>query len=232
MGTGDLTGDLLVADYLSRLDGALPLPARDRKRIVTEAADGLACAIEDAVAGGESPGAAARSAVAEFGRPGTLAAHFAAALAPAKARRTGLALVLTGPVIGLVWVAAAGQGTGWPARIGSLIEAMPYLPLVLGLTVAAAVAAVVAGWNPLRLNVSGRSAVTAAWLSTLGCVVADVLLLTGATVGGTAGGWATWTAAALSGVRLTAAATACRSLSRLRVAGYRSLPGSGATPTR
>lgn len=231
MGSGDLTGslglpvgaDTIVADYLSRLDAALAFSARERERIVTEAADALACAIEAAVAEGEPASAAARSAVTEFGHPETVSAHFAVALVPGKARRTGLALVLTGPVIGLAWVAALGQGVGWPARISSVIVAMPYLALVLMLTAPAAVAAVLSGWNRLRLKDASRFAATAAWLSTLGSLAADVLLLTAATgrlmTGSvTLTGWVAC-AAVLSGVRLAAIAIASRNLSRLRVAG-------------
>ena len=139
MGTGDLTGktglpddaDAIVTAYLSRLDAALPLPAAERDRIVAEATDALICATQTRIRAGEEPAAAATAAVAEFGDPAMLARQFAAALAPRMARRVGLTLIGSGPLVGLCWVAAIGSGPGLVSRIASALSVMPLLPVVL-----------------------------------------------------------------------------------------------------
>jgi hypothetical protein len=214
--------EAVVVAYLIRLNDLLPLPRGERTRIVAEAADTLACAIEDRIVTGTPPGRAARTAVAEFGDPAMLAKQFAAVIAPAAARRVCLALLLSGPMVGVAWATALGHGRHWATRIGSLLETQPYLPPLLMFTVAAAVTAVLGSRKMLWVNVSGRLATGAAWLATIGCLAADALLL--ATLitliaGGAAPGVWVACAASLSCVRLTGAATAARRLARLRAAG-------------
>ncbi|HZM79426.1 MAG TPA: hypothetical protein VFC19_27160 [Candidatus Limnocylindrales bacterium] len=213
----------IVADYLSRLDAVVPLPASERERILAEAADALVCATQARIAIGESPAAAASAAVAEFGDPVVLAKQFADALGPGMARRVGLMLISSGPVVGLVWVAAIGSGAGWGWRVGSALAAMPLLPVVLAFSVPAAAVAALAGLSPLRLEVLSRAVPRAARLATFGCVCADALLIA-STAGHLASGslgFSGWVACAavLSMLRLTLAATAFQRLRRLSVAG-------------
>jgi hypothetical protein len=220
-----LPGDAATAveAYLSELECRLPLTARQRARIVAEVGDGLACTITSYVEAGMTPVQAARHATGEFGDPLELASQFTAVIASGTARRVGLGLLVTGPLIGLVWVAGAGDGAGWAARISSVLDVMPYFPLILAFTVPAAVVATVSGWLSLRYKASSRLATGAALLATLGCTAGDMTLIatTLAPVlqGGPAlAGWVI-AAAAFSGLRLTAAVTASGRLSRLRAAG-------------
>jgi len=222
MGTRDLTRGLprdaaeQVCAYLSTLDDALPLPRAERARILAEAADALGCEIEAGIAAGKTARATAHEAVKAFGAPDMLAAQFAEAMAPGMARRTGAALMVTGPLVGLAWVTAVGEGHGW-ARISSVLTMVPYLPLVLAATVVCAMVAVMAGRPPARSVWGIRWAAGAAWVAAIGCVAADAILLT---IGmqqihlGVAGAGA----AALSLLRLAGAATAGYRLSRLRAA--------------
>ncbi|WP_020525274.1 hypothetical protein [Catelliglobosispora koreensis] len=227
MGSRELTATLglpaeatsVMADYLSTLDAALRLPRRERTRILTETADTLACEVETAVAAGHSPALAAHDAVSRFGTPRLLAGQFAAAIMPGMARRTGLGLIISGPLIGGVWLAAAGHGPGLPARIVSVLDMAPVLPLLLAFTIACAVFAIAAGRRRLRAVLPVVWAWRAARLAAAGCVVADAVLLTAA-AGQLAGTPIVAIAALLSAMRLTAAATAWRRLWRLRVAGY------------
>lgn len=230
MGTGDLTRGLpddaveQVSAYLSRLDAALPLLRHERARILAEAADALKCEIDAAVAGGKAPSAAACEAVDRFGAPAMLAAEFAAALTPHTARRVGLALMVSGPLIGLVWVTAIGHGQDLAARISSVLTILPYLPILLAVTAICAMVAILAGRSTTGSH--GRvglvSASGAAWLAARGCVLADAVLLAMAwqhlrADGAGSDGWLA-VAAALSLLRLAGAATAERRLSRLRAA--------------
>src|SRR2546429_653099 len=61
---------------------------------------------------GEDPVTAADSAVAEFGRVGDLAGELSQEMAGAFAHRFGLALIATGPVVGLGWLTAFALRSG------------------------------------------------------------------------------------------------------------------------
>jgi hypothetical protein len=105
----------LIEDYLAQLAGRLPAA------IVAELADGL----HETYLAHRRPGLpdqqAARDAVAEFGDPDTVIAGF---LAANPARRAARILLLTGPVVGAAWAAAALMLHVWDwlvpvaARIG------------------------------------------------------------------------------------------------------------------
>lgn len=211
MGSGDLTTAPVVAVYLSALDSALPLSRRQRTRIVDEVADGLECEIEAGIAAGKAPQVVTREALAGLGTPAMLAARFTAAIAPGLAWRTGMGLVLSGPLVGLAWVTASGRGQGWQDRISSVFSAVPGLPILLAATVACAGVAVLAGRR-------GRWASSAALLATLGCMTVDAVLLGAAVHRFTPAAWAL-PAVTLSVVRLAGAASACHRLMCFRAAG-------------
>jgi hypothetical protein len=100
-----VAGDLIAA-YLARLGAGLP-SSRAAGRVLAEVEDGLRSAAEDHVRRGVEPARAAELAVEEFGDPGDLAVDFVPVLATAQAHRDGLALLVTGPMIGVVWLASA-----------------------------------------------------------------------------------------------------------------------------
>jgi len=154
----DPAAEQILDGYLGELAARLPGPARARQAVLAELGDGLLDATQARLTGEATPAQAAAAAVNEFGDPATVAHAFAPELAATCARRTALALIATGPLVGGLWLAAvltaAGpaalaaappwqwpviQAGGWPAR------------LLLGLAVVTVVAAwlTVAATGPL-----------------------------------------------------------------------------------
>lgn len=84
----------LIDDYLADLARRLPADAVD------ELADGITETWQRHVANGEPPPAAAHTAIAEFGTTEQIIAAF---VAQAPGRRTALALLATGPLVGVCW---------------------------------------------------------------------------------------------------------------------------------
>jgi hypothetical protein len=139
--------------YLGELASRLSGPVRARQAVLAELGDGLVDATQARLTGGASPAQAAAAAVSEFGDPATVAHAFAPELAATCARRTALALITTGPLVGSLWLAAlvAGgaavlaaappwqwpviQAGGWPARL--LLAVIITTVLAAWLTVAA-----------------------------------------------------------------------------------------------
>ncbi|HEY6593953.1 MAG TPA: hypothetical protein VI011_07560 [Asanoa sp.] len=203
-----------VHAYLDRLDAALPASARDRHEVVAEVGDGLACAVEAGIAADVAPAAAAAAAIAELGAADDLAAGYAAELAPRAAHRTGLALILSGPVVGSAWL-AAGPAADLPGRFTALLTAVPLYPLLLAVAVPAAVIGVVGARLPMAAAWSSRAAVLAA----AACIVADVMLLAAA-LDAPADHDRVWlaVAASVSGTRLVSAGVAMRRVARLELA--------------
>ena len=219
------TAAAVVGDYLTELAAGLAGSRRARAAILAELTDGLIQAVDGYVSGGMDPGPAARAAVAEFGDPGDLARLLVAEQAGGAAHRVGLGLVLTGPVVGGVWLLAwmSRGGLGWLDQVGELLSRYPVFALVFGLGVPAAVLAAMAGAGPLmrRLGLAPRRVAGLAMLAACATVVGDSTLLTSVAItGGPAAGWS-WplmVAVAVSLVRLTVAGTAAHRCARLRAA--------------
>ena len=146
-------------------------------------ATGCMEALETHQARGCSQAEATAAAIAEFGDPDTVAAAFGPELAAVQARRVALGLLVTGPLVGLAWIAAVAVNALPPWR-HQLIGPWLALPLVglalavagpaLGLTVAAT------GRLGRRLGrVVDRATLppTAAAVAALAAVVADLTLL-------------------------------------------------------
>lgn len=170
----------VLGGYLTTLDAGLPVGRRDRAAIIAEVGDGLASAVDAKLDRGADPDVAARQAVAEFGDPGDLAHQFASQLMLAHAHRLGGWLLLSGPVVGGAWIAAVtATGSGsWTARISETLAAVAYYPLVLAITVPAAIVALAAGGRlAWRLPLPAGLVTGAVVVATLGCVLGDVSLL-------------------------------------------------------
>jgi hypothetical protein len=224
-GDWDRSAAAVVGDYLTRLAAGLAGSHRARAAILAELTDGLIEAVDAHVRGGMDCGSAARAAVAEFGDPRELARLMVTEQAGATAHRVGLGLVLTGPVVGGVWLVAwmSRSGLGLADQIGVVLSRFPVFVVVLGLGVPAAVLAATAGAGPLmrRLALAPRRTVGLAMLAAGAAVVGDSTLLTGVAIArGPTGGWS-WplaVAVAVSLTRLTAAGTAAHRCARLRAA--------------
>lgn len=214
-----------VEEYLAELETALPNrrgPARD---ILVEVTDGLMESVEAHQADGEDDTAAARSAVAEFGSARDLARGFVREMTGTAAHRVGLALVATGPIVGLAWLTtfALGSGVHWSQELSSVLAWLPGYGAVMFVVVAAAVVAALAGRGPAvrHLPIGPRRAATAAVVAAVGCAAIDAMLLThGATlaVAGASPGALMIIPAALSVCRFALAAVAARWCLTLRAA--------------
>ena len=168
--------------YLDELARALPGSRRLKAPILDEVSDGLAESVATHRSQGEDAVTAARSAVAEFGDVAELARALSSEMAGTFAHRLGLALILTGPIIGLGWLSAFALNSG-EHLLEQLRPVLAWLPgylLLMAGVVGTAVLATAAGGGPAAriLSVSPCRAAAAAMAAAAGCVVLDTMLLT------------------------------------------------------
>jgi hypothetical protein len=99
--------------YLAEVQANLPGSAGHRSAILTELRSGLLDAMDAHASAGLVPVEAARAAVREFGDPVTVARGFRAEIAARTARRVAVGVLVSGPLVGLLWIitAAASQLT-------------------------------------------------------------------------------------------------------------------------
>jgi hypothetical protein len=223
-----------VERYLAEVSAGLPGPARAQAGILAELRSGLLDAADAHRSAGVPSAQAAAAAITEFGDPGEMAGGFRAEIAAGQARRVAVMVLVTGPLVGLVWIAEAAAGHPG-ARLGLPWHWAGLFPPPALLLVAIAVA--VTAWGALGgiastgrltrwLPDRPRRAPTAAAVAGLGAVGADVLgltLLAGqlATVPGKLSPVLAAAAAAASLARLMFAGRAARRCLVLRA----SLPG-------
>jgi hypothetical protein len=96
-----------VEGYLVEVTARLPGAARAQAGIVAELRSGLLDAADAHRSAGLSPAQATRAAIREFGSPAQVAEGFRAEIAAGQARRVAVALLVTGPLVGLLWIATA-----------------------------------------------------------------------------------------------------------------------------
>lgn len=173
----------ILEEWLEQLGTTLPAGGRLRRRIVDELRDGLHSAAEHHLGAGNDAITAARAAVAEFGDADVVAASFRGELTAHLARRTGLVLLVSGPLVGAVWLAALVPPL-WPPRPGDLLSAHPPYLAVLATAIPAAILAVAAAGPlgrslPLRPAHAPRLAAVAA----TACAAGDGLLLAALVLG-------------------------------------------------
>jgi len=208
-----------VADYLAAVAARLTGPATARVAITDELRDGLLETLERHLARGRPDREATAAAIAEFGDPHTVATAFAPELAAVQARRVALGLLVTGPLVGLAWIAAAAATASppWRQELTGPWLALPLVGLALvvagpalGLTVAAT------GQRGGRLGRRASFPPTAAAIAALAAVVADLTLLTIITGQALASpGPSTWAPVLLAaGASLTRGTLAGRALRR------------------
>ena len=206
-----------VRAYLALLTAELPPLRSPLAAIREELVSGLVDDIEARIRDGMAPEPAARYSVREFGDPRLLARQFTLGLSLVTARRIGLSLVGTGPVVGFLWLTAmAGRaGQGWWDQLNLLPSTHPSLMIVLAATVLSAIVGVLAG--SARLPLGPHGAVTAALVAAVGCIVTDTTLLMG-TLSSIGSAWSMVAALActVSAVRLSAAVAAARRCAALR----------------
>jgi len=97
----------VVEVYLGQVAAKLPGPRRARSGVLAELRSGLLDAVDAHRRSGLIPMEAAAAATGEFGEPGGLARALGPDLVATHARRVALTLLATGPLVGLLWFAAA-----------------------------------------------------------------------------------------------------------------------------
>jgi hypothetical protein len=176
--------DVVIDHYLDAVATRLTLagPARARQAILAELHDGLLEAADAHQARGLPPAQAASAATTEFGDPGALAAAFAPELAAAHARRTAMALIRSGPLVGLLWVTALatshlatlpahpGPPWQWPHPPTGLWVVFPLVALAVLVGVPAGLLAVAATgrlgrWLPNRLAPTAAATIAIAGIT-------------------------------------------------------------------
>ncbi len=171
-------GHRILREWLQQLEAALPTSARHRTRIIDELDDGLHTAVEHHLRAGVDSVEAARLALAEFGDPVTVATSFRDELTAHLTRRVGVVLLVSGPLVGVAWLAALVPPL-WPPRPADLLSTHPLYLIVLATAVPAALLAI-ATTGPLgrqlRHHASYASRVVAL-IAASACVVGDSLLL-------------------------------------------------------
>ena len=108
---------LIIEGYLAALATRLPGSRRARTAVLDELRDGLTEVAGRHADSGRSPRAAAEAALVEFGTVDQVASAFAGELVTRQARQVIVALVLTGPLVGVWWLLllAPTSPTGIPA---------------------------------------------------------------------------------------------------------------------
>ena len=169
--------DRYLADVARALPGSAPMDAAvlaELRADLIEAAVGLTS---------QQPGpvAAAHAAIAEFGSIDTIAGAFRPELTTRRARRLGVILLASGPLVGGCWLAAAlGSGSG----AGSAWRWLPVMvaPLLIVGSPATAFTVATTGrltrWLPTSSTLCGAVAAIAGAAAAAG----DLLLLLGCAV--------------------------------------------------
>ena len=157
-----------VEGYLCEVATRLPGPVRARTGIVAELRSGLLDATDAHRSAGLPPAEAALAAIREFGDPVQVAAGFRAEIAASQARRIAVTLLVTGPLVGLLWIATAAA-----SHLGvHLAPPWPWKGQSPGLSVSiylVAAAAGVTAWAALLgIAITGRAHPLAARQATPG----------------------------------------------------------------
>lgn len=176
MAGGDVA-ERVVEDYLAAVATSLVGPRAVRAAILDELRDGLHAAIATRIGRGEHPAAATAAALNEFGAPEATARGFAGELASSQARRTVVAYLGSGPLIGLLWLLTVAPPGWWRRGPATLWAAIPPAPaiglaLVLGVLVLAATGTA-SRWLPIPPEPIVPAALVVVALAILG----DLLML-------------------------------------------------------
>lgn len=210
-----------IERYLAQVAVRLPGTPRAHAGIVAELRSGLMDAADAYRSAGLPAAQATGEAISEFGDPARIADGFRGEIAASQARRVAITLLVTGPLVGLLWIGAAAAshlglrpGLSWPWA--GLSAGLALVAVAAGVTACAALVGIaitgrLTRWLPAR----PRRAPTAAAFAGFGAVGADGLglaLLAGqlATAPGTISPLLAAAAAAASLARLTLAGRAAR----------------------
>ncbi len=180
-----LRGERAVERYLAEVEARLPGPASAHSRIVAELRSGLLDATDTYQSAGLPPRGAAAAAVREFGDPGQVADGFLPEIAASHARRVATVLLVTGPLVGLLWLATAAASHPdiriavfwhWTTSSAALGAGIQLVGAAVAITVCAGAASIaVTGRLSRWLPAVPRRAPLAAAIAGFGAVGADGL---------------------------------------------------------
>ena len=174
-----------IERYLAGVTGRLPGPRKAQSGIVAELRSGLLDATDSYQAAGLPPAEAVQAAIREFGDPGLVADGFLTEIAASQARRVAMVLLVSGPLVGLLWLASAvsshpairiaafWQWTTLPAGLGAGIQLVAVAVAVTALAGVLGIACTgrLSRWLPA----APRRAPLAAAIAGFGAVGADGL---------------------------------------------------------
>lgn len=236
-----VSAEQAIGPYLAEIANRMSGPARARGDIVAELGTGLADAADAYRAAGLGPAQAARAAIAEFGSPGQVADGFRGELTAASARRTALALMATGPLIGALWAAAAlashigaqfappWQWASMPAgsRLAIHLAGIAFISSIISAAFTVATTGRLTRWlHPRRARPPASAAFAASGTAAIDIVLLALLAATAASAPGRLAAFPVAAAAAGSLARLTLAARAARNCLTLDTAS-RAVPPPG-----
>jgi hypothetical protein len=207
--------------YLTEVTARLPGSRRARCDIVAELRSGLMDAMDAHCSAGLPPSEAAQAAIDEFGDPACVADGFRTEIAARLARRAAFVVLVTGPLVGVLWIITAvashiAPHLQWADLSPALQVGVPLVAIAAGVTACGALFGIAATGRLTRwLPALPRHAPAAAAVAGFGAVGADALglALLGvqlATAAGTLSAWPAAAAAAASTVRLLFARRAAR----------------------
>lgn len=183
----------LIRGYLDVLSARLPAS------IVDELADGLAETYQSYLRRGLSSGAAAETAVAEFGEPHVIVAGF---VRVNPARRIARRLLGTGPAVGACWAAALITSRAWTWPV----------PLPVRVVVGLALITVISLLATAALGARYRLAARTGAAGYIGTTVVDIMMITGVVLAAPSVTWVMAGAVAASVTRIAVNALAVRPL--------------------
>jgi hypothetical protein len=176
-------GVAAVESYLAEVSARLPGPARARAGIVAELRSGLLDATDAYSCAGLPDERAALAAIGEFGDPDLVADSFRTEIAARQARRVSVSLAAAGPLVGLLWIAAAfashlgvqlaSHGLSPVLRTGCYLAALIIAAEAWAALLGIAATGRLSRWLPTR----PRRAPTAAVVAGCGAAGADIVML-------------------------------------------------------
>jgi hypothetical protein len=161
-----------LADVAARLPGR---PAKVRADILAELRSGLLDACDVRRSAGLQPADAVAAAVREFGDAGQVAGAFLPEIAAGSARRSAAVLLVTGPLVGALWIVTA-VASRLSAPSDGLGAGLLLLAAAVVVTVCAGTAGIAATGRLSRwLPAAPRGAPLAGAITGFGAVAADGL---------------------------------------------------------
>lgn len=165
----------LMTRYLAEIGARLPGPSRWHRELLNELRDGLNDAITHYRDQGLASKAAVTRAVVESGPAEVVAAAYTELIRMRQARRTAFALLVSGPVIGLIWLITLAPGQTPDAL---LVRVPPLGLLVLIAATSAAITLASTGSQQRWFASGARLPHRAAYTACLTTVFCDLTMLT------------------------------------------------------